>query len=54
MTNFQACLSKLGVPKASEKTEGPTTVLCFLGLELDSDEMVVRLPMDKVMISFRK
>ena len=48
MTNFQACMSKLGVPIASEKTEDPTTVLCFLGLELDSDEMVVRLPMDKV------
>ena len=48
MTNFQACMSNLGVPIASEKTEGPTNVLCFLGLELNSDEMVVRLPMDKV------
>ena len=48
MTNFQACISNLGVPIASDKTEGPTTVLCFFGLELDSDEMVVRLPMDKV------
>ena len=41
-------MSELGVPVASEKTEGPQTVLVFLGLELDSDEMVVRVPMEKV------
>lgn len=29
-------LSLLNVPIADDKTEGPTTVLCFLGLELDS------------------
>ena len=41
-------MSELGVPVASEKTEGPQTVLVILGLELDSDEMVVRVPMEKV------
>lgn len=48
MKHFQACMLELGVPIAREKTEGPTTVLVFLGLELDSDEMVVRVPMNKV------
>ena len=48
MGHFQTCMYELGVPIAGEKTEGPKTVLCFLGLELDSDEMVVRVPMAKV------
>ena len=41
-------LSHLNVPIAEDKTEGPVTVLTFLGLELDSDEMVVRIPHDKI------
>lgn len=41
MGHFELCMSELGVPVAKEKTEGPTTIICFLGLELDSDEMVV-------------
>lgn len=48
MNHFQTCMSIMGVPVANEKTEGPTTVLCFLGLELDSNEMVVRVPIEKV------
>lgn len=48
MKHFADCLQKLGVPIAEEKTEGPTTVLVFLGLELDSEEMVVRIPKEKV------
>ena len=35
-------------PLAEEKTEGPTAVLCFLGLELDSIHMVIRIPKDKI------
>jgi len=38
----------LGGPIADEKTEGPTTKLTFLGIELDSIDMVARLPDDKV------
>ena len=38
----------LGVPIAAHKTEGPTTCLTFLGIELDSDAMEVRLPRDKL------
>ena len=48
MGHFKICMSELGVPIADDKTEGPTTILCFLGLELDSEEMVVRVPLEKV------
>ena len=41
-------MTLLGVPIAYEKTEGPTTKICFLGLEIDSEEMVVRIPMPKI------
>ena len=35
--------SKLGVPMADKKTEGPTTSLTFLGIELDTIAMTARL-----------
>lgn len=38
----------LGVPLAEEKTEGPCEVLTFLGLEIDSVLMEVRIPHDKL------
>ena len=41
-------MSELGVPLAEEKTEGPVTCICFLGLELDSIDMEVRIPQDKI------
>ena len=41
-------MQQLGVPIADEKTEGPTTKLTLIGLELDSEDMVVRLPQKKV------
>ena len=48
MDKFMEYTSVLGVPVAEEKTEGPKTVLIFLGLELDSDQMVIRIPAAKV------
>ena len=45
MSVFHGKLDTLGVPVASEKIEGPATKLCFLGFELDSEEMVIRIPM---------
>ena len=45
---FFDCTKELGVPIASEKTEGPKTSIIYLGLEIDSVEMVVRMPMQKV------
>ena len=39
---------RLGVPIAEHKTEGSTQVLTFLGIEVDSERMEVRLPEDKL------
>ena len=39
---------RLGLPLAVEKLEGPSTRLEFLGFELDSREMVIRLPPRKL------
>ena len=40
--------NRLQVPVASEKIEGPTTCLTFLGIELDTDSLILRLPADKL------
>lgn len=48
MGHFEICMAELGVPIAREKTVGPTTVICFLGLELDTLKMEVRIPIGKV------
>ena len=49
METMQAMFSELGVPLASDKTEGPTPVLTFLGIEIDTRQRIVRLPPDKLM-----
>lgn len=41
-------MHKFDVPLSVNKTEGPRTVLSFLGIELDSNDMVFRLPADKL------
>ena len=38
----------LGFPVAPEKAVGPTTTLIFLGIELDSVKMEMRLPREKL------
>lgn len=38
----------LGVPIANDKTMGPSRVLPFAGIDLDTTEMVARLPADKL------
>jgi len=38
----------LGVPLAQEKSEGPTTCLTFLGIEVDTEQMQLRLPREKL------
>ena len=40
--------SQLGVPVAAEKTVGPTTVVTFLGVEVDTVEMELWLPFKKL------
>ena len=39
----------IGIPIKEEKTVFPTTKIIFLGLELDSVEMEIRLPDDKLL-----
>ena len=49
--SLQAALvvcQQLGVPLAPEKTEGPSTVLTFLGIEFDTCAGQLRLPQDKL------
>ena len=38
----------LGIPLATEKLEGPSTTLTFLGVVIDSSRMEIRLPEDKL------
>ena len=49
--DLQSCLEVcrgLGVAVAPRKTEGPSTCLTFLGIEIDTMDMVVCLPRDKL------
>lgn len=45
---FSRMCSLLGVPLAEEKLVGPCNKLVFLGLELDSVLMMIRIPLIKV------
>ena len=40
--------NRLGVPLAAEKCEGPATCLTFLGIDIDSRTMEIRLPQVKL------
>ena len=46
-TIFQVC-QELGIPLAPHKTVGPTTCLIFLGIEIDTMRMELRLPHEKL------
>jgi hypothetical protein len=48
LNHFKDVFAELGVPIAHGKTEGPTEVLIFLGLELNTDQMTVRIPISKI------
>ncbi|KAM4748862.1 uncharacterized protein WCC33_006262 [Rhinophrynus dorsalis] len=45
---FREVTARFGVPLAVDKTEGPQSVISFLGIEIDSAAMVFRLPQDKL------
>ena len=38
----------LGIPVATQKVEGPSTCLSFLGIELDTQALQLRLPVEKL------
>ncbi|MES9881498.1 MAG: reverse transcriptase domain-containing protein [Sedimenticola sp.] len=46
--SFLEMCSDIGIPIKHEKTTDPCTCLTIYGFEVDSDAMVVRLPIDKV------
>ena len=45
---IQKVCASLGIPLALEKVEGPSTILTFLGITLDTINMEARLPEDKL------
>jgi hypothetical protein len=48
MTAFANVCLRLWVPIADEKTVGPCTNIEYLGLTIDSDELLVKIPQDKI------
>jgi hypothetical protein len=51
---FLSTCQCLGIPVAHDKLEGPSTILTFLGLELDSVAQEIRLPSDKLQSLLRQ
>lgn len=45
---FKSVCSDIGVPIAEEKTTAPSTNIIFLGIEFDTQLMVMRLPKEKL------
>ena len=48
MTRGKAAGLELGVPDAADKTEGPTTALTYLGIQIDSIHMSISLDTSRV------
>ena len=48
LDKFKQLCADIGIPLAPEKTLGPAQVLTFLGIELDTNNMIARLPDDKL------
>ena len=48
MSTFQDICRNIGVPLNNDKTVQPTTCLIFLGLEIDTVKMQIRIPQNKV------
>ena len=51
LSSVRSSASSLGIPLALDKVVGPSTVLSFLGIELDTRLFVARLPTEKVFSS---
>ena len=48
LSAFLSMCADVGIPTAPDKTVQPTQVITFLGLELDSVAIEMRLPVDKL------
>ena len=47
LRKFQDIMFYLGIPISHDKTVPPSSVLIFLGIEIDTVEQIIRLPRDK-------
>jgi len=47
MESFTKMCQELGVPIADKKTVGPSTLITFVGLVIDTLRMIVKIPEDK-------
>lgn len=47
LATLEHITERFGVPLAPEKTEGPRSVIQFLGIVIDSEAIEGRLPLDK-------
>ena len=48
MNYFLSISQELGIPIVDEKSIGPVTVLTLLGLEIDTEDMAIRIPQEKL------
>ncbi|KAM4025788.1 uncharacterized protein ACNLHF_026226 isoform 2-T4 [Anomaloglossus baeobatrachus] len=48
LMRFKELMGVFGVPLSEEKTVGPLSCLSFLGIEIDTMDMVFRLPVEKI------
>jgi hypothetical protein len=44
MNTFTEVCSQLGVPIADDKTEGPSTMITYSGLLIDTEKMLIQIP----------
>jgi hypothetical protein len=49
MNIFRSICSDIGVPLAEDKMLGPSCIMTFLGLEIDTIERVIQIPKDKLL-----
>ena len=48
MEAFQTLREQIGVPLSPTKIKGPYQTITYLGIEIDSTNMVIRLPREKL------
>jgi hypothetical protein len=48
MDIFINVCERMGVPIAHEKIEGPITIIEYLSLTIDTEKMLIKIPIDKI------
>ena len=48
MRIVQDAFQELGIPLAPDKVVGPSPALTYLGIEIDADARIIRLPTEKL------